>query len=115
MATDWETRYYEQQALHTEARGMLAQERDTFKDWAEKWKARAEAAERALSDTPDRQDAERYRWLRRHCVLISTAPRDVMTSGPVALIDIRAQAWTECDDGSALDRVIDEASEAHHE
>jgi hypothetical protein len=31
MPTDWETRYYEQQALHTEARGMLCQERDRYK------------------------------------------------------------------------------------
>lgn len=28
MATDWETRYYEQQALHTESNGILGQERD---------------------------------------------------------------------------------------
>lgn len=26
--TDWETRYYEQQALHTESNGILGQERD---------------------------------------------------------------------------------------
>lgn len=28
---DWKDRYYEQQALHTEAQGMLAQERDGYK------------------------------------------------------------------------------------
>ena len=39
--TDWETRYYEQQANFTESNGMLTQERDTYK-----------------------ADALRYRWLR---------------------------------------------------
>lgn len=39
---DWKTAYYEQQALHTEARGMLCDERDS-------WKAKYEEAARALS------------------------------------------------------------------
>lgn len=38
---DWKDRYYEQQANHTEAMGMLGSERDH-------WKARAEKAEAAL-------------------------------------------------------------------
>ncbi len=40
---DWRDAYYEQQALHTEATGMLGQERD-------RWKARAEKAEGELKE-----------------------------------------------------------------
>lgn len=45
---DWKDAYYEQQALHTEARGMLCAERDA-------WKAKAEEALSALSKT--------HRWI----------------------------------------------------
>jgi len=47
---DWKDAYYEQQALHTEATGMLGQERDH-------WKKRAEEAESRLSKgTQDAKD-----------------------------------------------------------
>lgn len=47
---DWKDAYYEQQALHTEARGMLCQERDS-------WKAKAEEAIAALSKSQKMLDA----------------------------------------------------------
>lgn len=42
------TRLYEREANHTEAYGMVCQERDYFKAAAEKWKERAELAEAEL-------------------------------------------------------------------
>jgi hypothetical protein len=57
MATDWETRYYEQQANFTESNGMLCQERDTWKAKAEEQRARAMAAEVQLQATQRLQGA----------------------------------------------------------
>jgi conjugal transfer/entry exclusion protein len=52
--TDWETRYYEAQASHTEANGMLTMERDH-------WKAKAEGLRESMrldAETMAAKDAE---------------------------------------------------------
>lgn len=55
--TDWETRYYEAEASHTEANGMLTAENERLKRLhtdafheAERWKEREAEARRALSE-----------------------------------------------------------------
>jgi hypothetical protein len=74
--TDWETRYYEQQALHTEARGMLGAERD-------RWIQRAQKAERELAEARNRITAaalgfEGMDALTRENAALREALRDVV-------------------------------------
>lgn len=60
MSRDWETAYYEQQALHTEATGILARERDT----ARAQLAASQEALRTLEAVVTKRN--RYRDRQRH-------------------------------------------------